>query len=147
VQGYLIDTNVISEFAKPAPNPDVLQWFRNVAPAILFVSAITLGEIRLGTENLPIGKRRTDLETWLENGLPAWFTSNLLPVTAAVADRWGRLTIQAKNKGITVSTADGLIAATAMKYGLALVTRNSRDFESLGIAIADPWVGFVRRQP
>jgi predicted nucleic acid-binding protein len=147
VQGYLIDTNVISEFVKPAPNPEVLQWFRNVAPATLFVSAITLGEIRLGIENLHVGKRRTDLEAWLENGLPAWFASNLLPVTAGVADRWGRLTIQAKRKGIAVSTADGLIAATAFEHGLTLVTRNSRDFERLGIAVVDPWGSPSHRQP
>jgi predicted nucleic acid-binding protein len=75
VQGYLVDTNVISEFAKPAPNPEVQQWFRNAAPDTLFVSAMTIGEIRLGIENLPVSKRRTDLEIWLRNGLPAWFAS------------------------------------------------------------------------
>jgi predicted nucleic acid-binding protein len=72
---------------------------------------------------------------------------NLLPVTAAIADRWGRLTIQAKRKGITVSTADGLIAATAMEHDLTLVTRNWRDFESLGIFVVDPWVSPSHRQP
>jgi toxin FitB len=74
----------------------VQQWFRSAAPDSLFVSAMTIGEIRLGIENLPMSKRRTDLESWLRNGLPAWFSSNLLPITAAIADRWGRLTIQAK---------------------------------------------------
>jgi len=141
VQGYLVDTNVISEFAKPIPNSEVQQWFRNAVPDTLFVSAMTIGEIRLGIENLPVSKRRADLEVWLRNGLPAWFASNLLPITAAIADRWGRLTIQAKRKGIIVSTADGLIAATAFEHGLTLVTRNSRDFESLGIVIFDPWGG------
>ena len=138
MQGYLIDTNVISELAKPTPNPEVRQWFRSASPDTLFVSAITIGEIRLGIENLPVSKRRADLEIWLANGLPAWFASNLLPVTAAVADRWGRLTIQAKRKGITVSTTDGLIAATAFEHGLTLITRNSRDFDRPGITVVDP---------
>jgi predicted nucleic acid-binding protein len=139
VNGYLIDTNVISEFVKPVPNPEVQEWFRNADPNALFVSVITVGEIRLGVENLQPGKRRTELEDWLETGMPGWFAANLLPVTAAIADRWGRLTIEARRAGITLSTADGLIAATTLQHDLTLVTRNARDFAGLRVTVFNPW--------
>ena len=139
MNGYLIDTNVISEFSKPFPSLEVRSWLQNADSETLFVSAITVGEIRLGVENLPPSKRRTDFEGWFESGLPTWFASNLLSVTPAIADHWGRLTIQAKRKGITVATADGLIAATALEHDLTLVTRNLSDFEGLGLALLDPW--------
>ena len=87
-----------------------------------------------------MGKRRADLEKWLDQGLPEWFDSNLLPVTKAIAERWGRLTIQAKRKGITITTADGLIAATALEHELAIVTRNTKDFAETGVALLNPWV-------
>jgi predicted nucleic acid-binding protein len=79
------------------------------------------------------------LEEWLAEGLPAWFESHLLPVTKAIADRWGRLTIEAKKRGISITTADGLIAATALEHGLAMVPRNVKDFAETGIAIVNPW--------
>lgn len=84
---------------------------------------VTLGEIRLGIEDLPAGKRRSALEDWFQEGLPAWFDSNLLPVTKAIADRWGRLTI----------------AATAIEHDLSIVTRNISDFTTCGSAIVNPW--------
>lgn len=147
MNGYLVDTNVISEFVKASPSPSVTQWLGNAAPESLFVSVMTVGEIRLGIENLPPGKRRTDLETWLETGLPEWFASNLLSVTPAIADRWGRLTIQAKRKGMMLSTADGLIAATALEHDLALVTRNTKDFLDLGLAVVNPWINPPQNWP
>jgi len=143
VNRYLIDTNVVSEFSKPSPSVEVQKWLQSINSERLFVSAITVGEIRIGIENLPTSKRRTALEIWFEVGLPAWFASNLLSVTPAVADRWGRLTIQAKRKGISVATADGLIAATALEHNLVLATRNGRDFKDIGIPLFDPWL----RQP
>ena len=108
---------------------------------------MTLGEIRLGIENLPISKRRYELEAWLQTGLPAWFASNLLPVTPAIADRWGRLTIEAKRNGIKLATADGLIAATALENDLIVATRNTRDFVKLGVPILNPWTSSQLMQP
>jgi predicted nucleic acid-binding protein len=136
---YLIDTNVLSEFAKPLPNPDVKLWFDKTNPDTLFASVVTLGEIRLGIEGMPAGKRRTELEGWLENGLPAWFAANLLPVTKRIADRWGRVTIRARRTGLNLATADGLIAATALEHDFTLVTRNAKDFAGLGVTILNPW--------
>lgn len=136
---YLVDTNVISEFVRPQPNSRVVQWLDAVSPDSLYVSAITFGELRLGIEDLPAGKRRAALEAWIETGLPAWFDSHLLPITRAIAGQWGRLTIAARRNGTALSTADGLIAATAVEHGLAIVTRNVIDFATCGVVVVNPW--------
>jgi predicted nucleic acid-binding protein len=116
-----------------------MKWLEAADPERLFASVVTFGEIRLGIEDLPVSKRRTALEHWLEQGLPDWFESNLLPVTKAVANRWGQLTVEAKTKGISIATADGLIAATALEHDLAIVTRNVRDFAGTDARIVNPW--------
>jgi predicted nucleic acid-binding protein len=139
VKGFLVDTNVISEFIKPQPDSKVIRWFEDTDPESLFASVVTYGEIRLGVEDLPASKRRTALEHWLEQGLPEWFESHLLPVTKAIADRWGQLTIQAKKKGISITMADGLIAATAAEHDLTIVTRNVKDFAGARAATINPW--------
>lgn len=138
--GFLVDTNVVSEFARPEPSSLVKLWLESADPETLFASVITFGEIRLGIEDMPVGKRRAALDQWLEQGVPEWFQANLLPVTKAIADRWGQITIQAKRKGMTVPTADGLIAATALVHGLTLATRNVKDSARLGVKLFNPWV-------
>ncbi len=125
---YLIDTNVVSKLDKPRPDPNVRRWFEKAAPEPLFASVVTLGEIRLGIESLSPGKCRSDLERSLEHGLPDWFASNLLPVTDRIADRWARITVQARRSGLHPTTTDGMIAATALEHRLTLVTRNVKDF-------------------
>lgn len=137
--GSLLDTNIISAFAKPEANQPVIDWLKTAAPETLFVSVITIGELRLGIEDLPAGKRRSQLEQWLAEGLPEWFETNVLPVTKAIGERWGRLTIEAKRKGMTLGTPDGLIAATALEHDLTLVTRNVKDFAGLGVPLLNPW--------
>ncbi|MGA3189537.1 MAG: type II toxin-antitoxin system VapC family toxin [Bryobacteraceae bacterium] len=139
MRGFLIDTNVVSEFVRPAPSLRVKRWFEIADPELLFASVITFGEIRLGIEDLPKGRRRADLEQWLDEGVPEWFQTHLLPVTQPIADRWGQLTSLAKRRGVTVSIADGLIAATAIEHGLTLVTRNEKDFSAIGVPIFSPW--------
>jgi predicted nucleic acid-binding protein len=139
VRGFLVDTNVISEFTKPQPDLRVIDWLDIADTGYLFASVITYGEIRLGIEDLPSGRRRTELEIWLRIGVPGWFGSNLLPVTGVVADRWGRLTIQAKRRGVTIGAPDGLIAATALEHDLTIVTRNVKDFAGTCVAIFNPW--------
>jgi predicted nucleic acid-binding protein len=137
--GYLADTNAISEYSRPNPDPLVMHWFQQIEPDRLFASVVTVGEIRRGIEDLPHGKRRTGLELWLETRLPRWFDANLLPVTKNIAQRWGILSIQAKRKGSPLATADGLIAATALEHDLTLVTRNVKDFTGLGVSLLNPW--------
>ena len=100
---------------------------------------MTFGEIRLGIEDLAVGKRRSELEQWLEEGVPDWFQDNLLPVTKAITERWGQITVQAKRKGMTVATVDGLIAATAIEHRLTLVTRNVKDFAGIAVPLLNPW--------
>jgi predicted nucleic acid-binding protein len=139
VTGYLVDTNVISEVIKPGPNPQVVAWLRQADPLALYASVITFGEIRLGVENAPGGRRRDELEAWLGTGLPGWFARNLLPVTKDIADQWGRASIKAKRQGIQLATNDGLIAGTALVHDLTLVTRNVRDFAGLGLMLLNPW--------
>lgn len=140
MSGFLIDTNVVSEYARPTPDSRVLVWFERIDPASLYASVVPFGEVRVGIEDLPLGKRRNELERWLETGLPGWFESNMLPVTKPIAGRWGELTIRAKRLGTTLHTPDGLIAATAMEHNLTLVTRNVKDFAGLGVELFNPWV-------
>jgi predicted nucleic acid-binding protein len=99
-----------------------------------------LDEISLGFEDLLAGKLRAELEERLNHGLPAWFEAHLIPVTKPIVDRWGRLTIPAKRRGVTLTTTDGLIAATALEHDLAIATRNTKDFAETAAAITIPWV-------
>ena len=133
---YLIDTNVLSELRRKTPDPKVVQWFSQRPAGTLYLSVLTLGEIRKGIEALPDATRRLALLDWLETELPAFFTGRILPIDAAVADRWGRLVAQA---GRPVPAIDSLLAATAMQHGLILVTRNLRDVQDLGVQVLSPW--------
>jgi predicted nucleic acid-binding protein len=88
---------------------------------------------------MPVGKRRSDLQRWLDDTLRPWFDGRILPVTAPVAERWGILAGQSQLKGRVVKVADGLIAATALHHDLTIVTRNVKDFQQLGVAVPNPW--------
>ena len=133
---YLIDTNVLSELRRKAPDAGVVAWFAQRPASTLFLSVLTLGEIRKGIEGLADASRRLALSDWLEAELPAFFTGRLLPVDAAVADRWGRLLATA---GRLVPAIDSLLAATALHHDLTLVTRNIRDFTGFGLQLINPW--------
>jgi predicted nucleic acid-binding protein len=139
VSGFLLDTNIPSEFRNPRPEPRVVQWVDSVAEDSVFISVVTLGEIRKGCELLDAGKRRKELERWLEVDLREWFAGRILPVTDAIAERWGRLDAQRQRLGLPLNTADGQIAATAQHHGLTLVTRNVKDFSDLGVSVFNPW--------
>jgi predicted nucleic acid-binding protein len=138
VNGYLLDTNVPSEFSRDRPEPRVVDWLKSQPVTSLFLSAVTIGEIRKGLI-VPPGRRRSGLEKWFHRDLLIWFRDRILPVTYAVADRWGVLEGQCQLKGTTLNTADGMIAATAIEHGLKVVTRNVKDFANLGVDIFDPW--------
>jgi toxin FitB len=105
----------------------------------LYVSVITLGEIRKGFTVVPERSRRLQLERWLDEELHPWFAGRILPVDEAVAERWGALDGERQLQGAPLNTADGLIAATAFEHGLILVTRNVKDFVGLGVDILNPW--------
>lgn len=133
---YLLDTNVVSELVRTQPSRVVLKWFEEVPDTALHLSVLTLGEIRKGVETVASAARREKLRRWLEGELPAWFENRLLPVDAAVADRWGRLVAEV---GRPVAAIDSLLAATALLHGLRFVTRNAADFHFPGLDVIDPW--------
>ncbi|MBF0381698.1 MAG: type II toxin-antitoxin system VapC family toxin [Magnetococcales bacterium] len=133
---YLIDTNVISEFVRSQPKKQVVTWVEKIPSQALFVSVLTLGEIRKGVEKIPDPSRREKIRLWLEQDLPDWFEDRILPVDPAVADRWGRLLAEV---GRSVSAIDSLLAATALHNELRIVTRNVNDFKFPGLEVVNPW--------
>ena len=133
---YLLDTNVLSELRRKQPDARVLQWFAQRPAGTLYLSVLTLGEIRKGVEALADQPRRLLLLDWLETELPGFFAGRILGIDAAVADRWGRLVAQA---GRPLPAIDSLLAATATQHGLILVTRNVRDVQGLGVQVINPW--------
>ena len=133
---YLLDTNVISELRRNSPDPSVIEWFSKRPASTLYLSVLTLGELRKGIENVKNLERRLVLTDWLETELPAFFTGRILPIDIKVTDRWGRLLAAA---GRPLPAIDSLLGATAAQYGLSVVTRNSRDFDNLGLSIINPW--------
>ncbi|MCY4627947.1 MAG: type II toxin-antitoxin system VapC family toxin [Acidobacteria bacterium] len=132
---YLVDTCAVSELIKPQPSASVFAWFRHAPAEALFVSVLTLGEIRKGVASMPVGRRRERNAAWLRVDLPRWFEDRILPVGPGVADNWGRLAARVPN----LPVADGLIAATALHHQLAIVTRNEGDFAQTGVEIVNPW--------
>ncbi|MBI5334935.1 MAG: type II toxin-antitoxin system VapC family toxin [Burkholderiales bacterium] len=133
---YLIDTNVLSELRRREPHAQVVSWVASRPATTLYLSVLTLGELRKGIEALPEGARKRRLLDWLEVELPAFFAGRLLPIDARVADRWGHLVAQA---GRPLPVIDSLLAATALTHGLTLVTRNLRDFSYPDLQVIDPW--------
>ena len=133
---YLLDTNVLSELRKKTPNAGVVEWFAERPASTLFLSVLTLGELRKGAEGLKGATRRMALLDWLDADLPAFFTGRILSVDAPVADRWGRMLAAA---GRPVPAIDSLLAATAIHHGLSLVSRNVRDLADLGLDVINPW--------
>jgi toxin FitB len=137
--GFLLDTNCISELVRLKPEPRVLEWMDAADETMLYLSVLTVGEIRKGLAGLPQGKRRTHLETWLEVELQARFAGRIVPIDAAIADRWGLLAAEAKRKGKGLSIIDGLLAATALHRNLTVVSRNARDFANTQVPVLNPW--------
>ncbi len=133
---YLVDTNVLSELRRREPAPAVVQWMEARSATALFLSVLTVGELRKGIEALSEGLRKQQLLDWLELELPAFFANRLLPVDMKVAERWGKLLAQA---GRPLPAIDSLLAATALTHDLILVTRHVRDFQFSGLMVIDPW--------
>jgi predicted nucleic acid-binding protein len=136
---YLLDTNAVSEWVKPRPDPGIAAWLDEVDEDRTYLSVITLGELRKGVDRLADGRRRDRLGRWLSGDLPERFSGRLLPVDAVVADQWGQLLARAECAGSAVGSLDALIAATAKVHGLQVVTRNVRDFRATGVDVISPW--------
>jgi predicted nucleic acid-binding protein len=139
MSGFLLDTNCISELIRSRPEPRVVDWLRAADESLLYLSVLTLGEIRMGAASLPQSKRRTQLETWLELDLRVRFSGKILGIDGAIADRWGLLTAQAKRTGRPLAAIDGLLAATALHHNLTMVSRDVSDFAGAQVAVVNPW--------
>ncbi|MEQ1531388.1 MAG: type II toxin-antitoxin system VapC family toxin [Methylococcales bacterium] len=135
---YLLDTCVISEFTKPQPNSQVLIWFEATQSEDLFLSVITIGEIKKGIYKLPVSSKKQALLFWLTT-LLGDYQHRLLPVDLDVIDNWSAIIAHAEKNGQPVASMDSLIAATAYTHHLTLVTRNERDFAACNITMINPW--------
>lgn len=136
---YLLDTCVLSELRKNDADPRVLEWIGKAHESRLYLSVITLGEIEKGIAKLGDSKKKQDLRLWLEQDLVERFGERVLAVDAETALAWGRLLAQAERRGRSVPVVDCLIAATAAVNNLAVVTRNTADFEGFPVNVVDPW--------
>jgi predicted nucleic acid-binding protein len=139
VNGFLLDTNVISEIAKPQPSQAVLAWLAAADESSVFLSAATLAELRYGVERLPHGKRRKRLSEWLFTDLHMRFDRRIIAIDEAIAHAWGQVVYEADAAGRPIGVMDGFIAATARVYELTLVTRNETDFGRFAKSMLNPW--------
>ncbi len=137
----LLDTNVLSEVTRPAPDARVLEWLDRLDEDRSFISVVSIAEIRRGVALMDEGRKREALAEWLTRDLPQRFEQRVLPVDEPVALAWGDLMGLAKRRGRGLSSMDGLIAATAIARRLTLATRNTKDFEGFGVELFDPWTG------
>jgi predicted nucleic acid-binding protein len=138
--GFLLDTNVISELMKPRPNRRVAEWVNATSEELLYLSVITIGEVRKGIDLLDeADPRRASLQSWLDRDVRLRFTGRLLAFDDAVAERWGQLEALAKKRRITLPTIDAQLAATALHHGLTFVTRNTADIARTGVPVFNPW--------
>jgi toxin FitB len=139
MNGFLLDTNIHSEIMRRMPDARVSAWLKMQSKESQFLSVVTMGEIRKGAVILPPGAKRTQIEQSLEVLIPSWFAGRILPITQAIAERWGVLEGQRQLAGRPLNVPDGMIAATALEHGLTIVTRNVKDFADLGVVLLNPW--------
>ena len=135
---FLLDTNAVSEWVKPRPNPGLIGWMESADEDRVFISVVSLAEIRYGVERLAAGRRRNRLEQWLRYELPVRFESRILPVDTDVAEAWGKTVSRSEAAGRPIGVMDAFQAATAETHQLTLVTRNISDFP-LFKAVLNPW--------
>jgi len=137
---YLIDTNALSELTKIKGDTKVIQWFNETPNYELFLSVLTIAEIRKGIEKLKDSSKKDVLTTWLQTELDERFKNRILSFGISEAMIWGKLTARMENKGIKLPIIDSMIAAIALSKNAILVTRNTKDFEATGVKLLNPWL-------
>ena len=135
---FLLDTNAISEWVKPRPNPGVIRWMEEADEDRVFISVLSLVELRYGIDRMPRGKRRDQLDNWLRHELLLRFESRVLSIDSEIAHAWGQTLSKSQAIGRPMSTMDAGLAATAEVHHFMLVTRNTSDFVTLKGTI-NPW--------
>ncbi len=135
----LIDTNVVSEPLRRRPEPRVSEWIDNQPLETLYLSTVTVAELRFGVASLPAGRRRSLLNENLERRILSRFAGRILPFDLPAAEAYAGLMAQARSDGIAISLSDGYIAAIATANGMAVATRDRAPFEAAGLRVIDPW--------
>ena len=133
---YLLDTNIISETFRNRPNENLLNWLEGIESNNIYTSVLVLGEIRKGVESLENEAKKQKIILWLEKDLLSWFEQRILPIDAAIADKWGYITAKKNNN---INAVDSLLAATCLAYNMKLVTRNVKDFQYSELEIINPF--------
>lgn len=135
---WLLDTNIVSEMVKKEPNPNVKAWVGSKDESNLYLSVITIAEVKRGITRLAASNRRKILQEFL-NGLLETYQDNIIPIDIHVTQEWGMISAAAEANGRKISVTDGFIAATSQIHRLTLVTRNVSDFEMTDIPLVNPW--------
>ena len=136
---WLLDTNVLSELRRPRPEPRVVAFVSGRPLAELYVTSVTLAEIRFGIEQVAEPGRRVELNEWLTHKVRPMFGERVLPITEDIMLRWRLLAEQGRKTGHTFSQPDLIVAATAIQHGLTVVTRDRSDFDKTGVPVINPW--------
>jgi predicted nucleic acid-binding protein len=139
VTGWLLDTNVISELRRVRPEPRVVEFVASQPLEALYLSAVTLAEIRFGIERVGDPSRRAELTDWLTHKVRPMFGQRVLPISEEVMLKWRLMVEEGRQAGHTFSQPDLIIAATAAYHGLTVVTRDVGDFERARVAVLNPW--------
>jgi len=135
---YLVDTCVVSEIVKPCPSKLLIEWLQETPSDRLYLSVLTIGEIRKGVSKLPSSRKKARLTEWL-NTLIEDYKDRILSVDLTVSENWGEMQATAEKEGLTLAAIDGLIASIARTHNLILVTRNESDFQGCDIPLFNPW--------
>jgi toxin FitB len=139
VNGFLLDTNVVSDLRKPRPNSGLATWIASADERALFLSVLSVGELRIGITVQTDPQKRAALETWLVSDLISRFEGRILAFDLDVAQEWGRIEGRARLGSGKLPVVDGQLAATALHHGLTLVTNNEADFSRTGASVLNPW--------
>ena|SRR3990167_5063058 len=138
---YLLDTNVISELVRKKPAKSVVEWIQTISRESLFISVLTIGELRYGIEKIAEQKKKEALKLWLDTDLKRWFQNRELAISIEIANKWGFLQHKMQRP---IPVIDSLLAATAIHHDLKMVTRNEKDFQYPGLELINPWHTYTR---
>lgn len=139
MNGWLLDTNILSELRRPQPNPKVIDFIARQSLNTLFISTVTFAEIQFGIEQIMDLEKRIALETWLTTQLRPMFEGRILPINEETMLIWRRLVEQGRKQGHTFPQLDLIIAATALQYDFSVVSRDIGGYAKTGVRLLNPW--------